>query len=214
MMYCHDGNGVVGVLTDWDLSTVLSFSSTPNTDHTGTKPFMALQLLSGDTVVHMFRHDAESFIWLFLWVCGCSDGSKKEVLVAPYKVWRKLDMLACKKDRGAFLANVGLEDIKVSDHHASNGLFCLFLAWLLQQLLTKIWKDIPTSANHNTQEQKDMTLFSGLLPKFAEVRRELNMQFSPKDWSDHNLRIKIQLYITTAVESIIRSIMQSALDTE
>jgi hypothetical protein len=70
---------------------------------------MALQLLSRERVPHMFRHDAESFIWLFLWVCGGSDGSAKEVLVAPYKVWRRLDMIACKKGRGDFLSAVGLD---------------------------------------------------------------------------------------------------------
>ena len=67
MYYC-EGNNVVGVLNDWGLATVLSSSATPNTDRTGTIPFMALQLLKGERVAQMFRHDVESFIWLFLWL--------------------------------------------------------------------------------------------------------------------------------------------------
>ena len=203
MMYYREGDSVVGVLNDWDLATVLSSSATPNTDRTGTIPFMALQLLDGGRVAHMFRHDAESFIWLFLWVCGCSDGSRREVLVAPYNVWRKLDMLACKKDREAFLASINLERLNVSEHHTENGLFCLFVAWLLRELRINRWDDIPTSMNHSAQEQKDMALFQALLPKFREVRAELNRKFSPKDWADNELRSEIRKYIRTTVAAII-----------
>jgi len=207
-MYYHNGNSVVGVLIDWDLATVISSSGIPNTDRTGTIPFMALQLLSGEPVVHMLRHDAESYIWLFLWVCGCSDGSK-EVLVAPYKMWRKLDMLTCKVDRRAFLSDVNLQRINVSEHHAPNGLFCLFLAILLQQLRTYIWQDIPTSADRDLEDQKDMALYKALLPKFREVRAELNKKFSPKDWYDKELRSNIDDYIQTTVFSITQSIRRS-----
>ena len=206
-MYYYDGNRVVGVLNDWDLATVIPSLDTPNTDRTGTIPFMALLPLSGKPVVHMFRHDMESFIWLFLWVCGCSNGSKKEVLVAPYKVWRTVSMVACSEKRGAFLSNVGLEEINVSDHHASNGLFGLFLAWLLQQLCMHIWRDrgdSPTSANRKTKDQEDMSRFKALLPKFWEVRDELNRQFSPKDWSDDEVHFRIQWYLHDTVHSIIK----------
>ena len=67
---------VVDVLNDWNLGIALSAS---NTDRIGTIPFMALQPLFTQNVPHLFRHDVKSFIWLFLWVCGCSDGSEKEV---------------------------------------------------------------------------------------------------------------------------------------
>ena len=69
-------------------------------------------------------------------------------------------MLACRVKRGAFLSAVGLEEINVSDHHASNGLFGLFLAWLLQQLCMHIRRDrgdSPTSANRKTKDQEDMS---------------------------------------------------------
>jgi serine/threonine protein kinase len=206
MMYYRDEAGVVGVLNDWDLAAVIPSSGSPNTDRTGTIPFMALQLLSAHRVPHMFRHDAESFIWLFLWVCGCSDGSEKEVLVAPYNVWRRLDMLACKEKRGDFLSAVSLEAINVSEHHGRNALFCLFLARLLQQLRTDIWQDIPTSAKFDSKEQRDMALLKELLPQFTKARDELNKNFSPKDWLDDDLRDAIRRDILLRVHRIILKI--------
>jgi serine/threonine protein kinase len=203
IMYHRNGDHVIGVLNDWDLATVLSTFAPPNTDRTGTIPFMALQLLMDKKVIHLFRHDAESFIWLFLWVCGCSDGTDKEVLVKPYKTWRDLDMLACKKERGDFLSDVDLDDINVSEHHMPNALFCLFLAILLQQLRQHIWKDIPASADCKSQDEKDTALFKVLLPKFREIRVELNKKFSPKDWKDREYRQEIRKYIATEVHHIV-----------
>ena len=57
-MYYRDGGCVVGVVNDWDRATVLSASAPPNTDRTGTIPFMALELLSNSKMVHLYRHDA------------------------------------------------------------------------------------------------------------------------------------------------------------
>ena len=116
-------------------------------------------------------------------------------------------MLARQKNRGAFLAKVTLERTNVSEHHAANGLFCLFLAELLQQLCKYMWATIPKSTDHRTKELKDMVLFQALLPKFRGVRTELNRRFSSKDWDwfDDNdeLRPEIGRYIRTTVAAII-----------
>ena len=188
------------------MTGIVSASSSPNTDRTGTMPFMALHLLSTENTVHLLRHDAESFIWLFLWVCGCSDGSGKEVPVAPYKRWRHLEMSTCKTERGAFLSAVELEYINVSTHHGPNGYFCLFLAMLLQQLRTHIWMNISTKADRDAKDKKDIALLETvLIPKFKEVRSTLNQKFSPGDWSSEERRIEILKYIYTTVASIIHS---------
>ena len=199
---------LVGVPNDWGLATSYNLfaPSTPNTGRTGTIPFTALQLLSIENTVLLLRHDAESFIWLFLWVCGCSDGSGKEVPVAPYKTWRHLEIFTRKEGRGAFLSTVGLEDINVSTHHGPNGYFCLFLAQLLQQLRTYVWKEFSTSADHDAKDKKDFTLLETvLIPKFKEVRSTLNQRFSPGDWSNEQRSIEIQEYIYDTVASIIKS---------
>ena len=112
-------------------------------------------------------------------------------------------MVACKETRSAFLSSVNLERFNVSEHHAANGLFGLFLAWLLRELRTNTWDDMPTSMNHSAQEWKDMALSQAILPKFREVRAELNRKFSPKDWVDDELRSKIRKYIRTTVTAII-----------
>ena len=171
-----ESDGVVGVLNDWIIATIIPSSGTPNTDRTRTVPFRGLQPLPGKPLSHIW-HDAESFIWLFLWVCGCSNGSEREVLVPPYKMWRKLDMVACKKERSRFLLDLNgdLDSINVSEHHAPNSLFCLFLTRLLGRLLLDRlcrYRNIPTSANHNVPEQEDMAKIKALLPKFQEVRAD------------------------------------------
>ena len=141
----------------------------------------------------------ESFIWLFLWVCGCSDGSKREVLVAPYKLWRKLDMFACRERRLVFLWGVSLEDINVSEHHAPNSLFRYFLARLLRR-----WLNIPTNLEHNIQEQKYMTFIKVLLPEFRAVLAELNRRFLPRVWCDDEVYFAACRYIHDTVSSIIK----------
>ena len=195
-----ESDGVIGVLNDWGLATAIPPSGTSNTDRAGAIPFMALQPLKGKRVAHMFQHDVQSFLWVFLWVCGCSNGSKTEVLVAPYKRWRKLDMLACEKERLLFLCGLRFKDISISKHHAPNNLFCLFLATLLHP-----WMNIPTSVDHDFQEQKDMAFIQVLLPEFREVRTKLNRRFLPKVWFDDELYNTMPGYIYDTANSIIKS---------
>ncbi|KAJ8591876.1 hypothetical protein M405DRAFT_702174, partial [Rhizopogon salebrosus TDB-379] len=72
LMYYKISNGlIVGVLDDYDLSSV---RDTPmGTDRTGTVPFLPMELLTKAAlrgkVEHLYCHDAESFIWVLIWVC-------------------------------------------------------------------------------------------------------------------------------------------------
>ena len=202
-MYYRDGGCVVGVVNDWDRATALSASAPPNTDRTGTIPFMALELLSNSKMVHLYRHDAESFIWLFLWVCGCSTGSKDKALVAPYKVWKNLGMETCGEKKGLFLSGVNLTDINVSKHHAPNSLFCLFLARLLDQLRKYAWGSVRTNPDPTAQDEKDTAIFENLVIKFIEVRAKLQHQFSPQDWFDRERNAEVEKYIFTEVAQIL-----------
>ena len=61
---------VVGVLNDFDLASVVSEENTKiltSTRHIGTKPFMAIDLLSDEPVTHLYRHDLESLLWVMVW---------------------------------------------------------------------------------------------------------------------------------------------------
>ncbi|KAG1799527.1 uncharacterized protein BJ212DRAFT_1251972, partial [Suillus subaureus] len=60
-----------GILNDFDLSSTQDSPS--GQEHTGTVPFMAIELLMKEAiegqVKHLYQHDAESFIWVLTWVC-------------------------------------------------------------------------------------------------------------------------------------------------
>ena len=63
-----------GVLNDFDLSTLMApgreIPERQGWERTGTKPFMALELLEHHegTIVRRYRHDLESFYWLLIWL--------------------------------------------------------------------------------------------------------------------------------------------------
>ncbi|PVF92559.1 hypothetical protein CPB86DRAFT_744149 [Serendipita vermifera] len=76
------GEQVVGVLIDYDLATRARDGSLGNTDRTGTVPFMALDLISEQglkqRVPHVYRHDAESFFWVLMWIVTQFEGGERK----------------------------------------------------------------------------------------------------------------------------------------
>jgi len=59
-----------GVLNDYDLASWREHPTT-NSDRTGTIPFMSLHMLGGgleDRIPRLYRHDAESFIWVLAYI--------------------------------------------------------------------------------------------------------------------------------------------------
>ncbi|KAG1888135.1 hypothetical protein F4604DRAFT_1080581 [Suillus subluteus] len=67
MWYWKDGKRI-GVLNDYDLSSLADDQGPRGNERTGTVPFMALDLLSAKAqrgeVKHLYRHDLESFMWV------------------------------------------------------------------------------------------------------------------------------------------------------
>lgn len=59
-----------GIMIDLDLAMELAVGPTRPGELLGTKPFMAIGLLKGRK--HTYRHDLESFLYLFLWVAVCN----------------------------------------------------------------------------------------------------------------------------------------------
>ncbi|KAI9460373.1 hypothetical protein HD554DRAFT_2294227 [Boletus coccyginus] len=78
LMYKVEGSLVVGVLIDFDLATIVD--SVTGNEHTSTVPFMALALLSKEVLAgkieHIYTYDAESFIWVLMWICLCYDNGE------------------------------------------------------------------------------------------------------------------------------------------
>jgi len=93
---------VYGVLTDYDLS---SWTNSMNPDYTktsqqrtGTPPYMAHELLMGESPVHLYRHDIESLFYVMLLVSarhriGTPEGQKQPRFLMrnsprlPYQEW-------------------------------------------------------------------------------------------------------------------------------
>ncbi|KAG2336468.1 hypothetical protein BDR05DRAFT_971087 [Suillus weaverae] len=71
MWYRRNGK-LIGVLNDYDLSSLANTVGPQGNERTGTVPFMALDLLTAKAqrgeVEHLYCHDLESFIWVFAWI--------------------------------------------------------------------------------------------------------------------------------------------------
>ncbi|KAK7036605.1 hypothetical protein VNI00_011538 [Paramarasmius palmivorus] len=86
------GDQIYGVLNDFDLACFIDDHKSPTSKHrTGTKPFIATDLLSpvsSDPTgqKHYVRYDLESFLYVFAWIIGrFEDG--KEIENPPYEKW-------------------------------------------------------------------------------------------------------------------------------
>ncbi|KAG1817637.1 uncharacterized protein BJ212DRAFT_1270302 [Suillus subaureus] len=70
MVYMTTDGQYIGVLNDFNLSS--TGDSPSGQEHTGTVPFMAIELLTKEAiegkVKHLYWHDAESFLWVLTWV--------------------------------------------------------------------------------------------------------------------------------------------------
>ncbi|KAL0631072.1 hypothetical protein Q9L58_010069 [Maublancomyces gigas] len=63
-------DGKRGFLIDLDMA-IETACLTPSTapHRTGTREFMAIEVLNGDALTHTYRHDIESFFYVFVWIC-------------------------------------------------------------------------------------------------------------------------------------------------
>ena len=65
---------VYGVLTDYDLSSWAASLTGDYTktlqQRTGTPPYMAHELLTGESDIHLYRHDVESLFYIMLLLCA------------------------------------------------------------------------------------------------------------------------------------------------
>jgi Fungal protein kinase len=59
---------VYGVLYDFDLSAFRHELGPASKRRTGTKPFMAIDLLGDQMCQHLYRHDLESLFYVLVWI--------------------------------------------------------------------------------------------------------------------------------------------------
>jgi hypothetical protein len=108
MWYEKDGI-LMGVLNDYDLSSLASAQGPQGNERTGTVPFMALDLLTpegqGGGVKHLYHHDLESFIWVLVWVCLRYKDGNLLTFRRPFDEWATNDALTVGQQKYYFLTN-------------------------------------------------------------------------------------------------------------
>ncbi|KAG2360647.1 hypothetical protein BDR07DRAFT_1610637 [Suillus spraguei] len=110
MWYWKDGKRI-GVLNDYDLSSLADDSGPRGNERTGTVPFMARELLTMEgqrgEVKHLYRHDLESFMWVFAWIClRYRQGVLLPRRLRPFDEWATLGPIACGEKKLVFLNNM------------------------------------------------------------------------------------------------------------
>ena len=104
LMYQDGAENPVGILNDSDLAAITQGSR--RKERTGTVPFMAISLLAegqAGQIKHIYAYDAESFVWVLIWVCACYD---QGVLRRnpPLNAWLKVDARGCAEKKFYYLS--------------------------------------------------------------------------------------------------------------
>jgi hypothetical protein len=95
-MYRVHEDKIYGVLNDFDLSYQMS-DERPNPgpasskQRTGTFPFMPIDFLRDKPIIHGYRHDLESFMWVILFHIGQYRDGKSVGESGPYHKWLLVD---------------------------------------------------------------------------------------------------------------------------
>jgi hypothetical protein len=99
------GNKVYGVLNDMDLAVSVGVTNPSSKQRTGTKPFMATDLLRPGPPVHMYRHDLESMFYVLVWITSrFHDG--KEIADPPLQEWADEGGVALVDKKNSFIMSV------------------------------------------------------------------------------------------------------------
>ena len=68
LMLRKEDDKIYGVLNDLDLAVDADVKSVSSKQRTGTKPFMAIDLLRPNPPVHMYCHDLKSMFYVVVWI--------------------------------------------------------------------------------------------------------------------------------------------------
>jgi hypothetical protein len=84
---CREKDGIIyGVLADFDLAVYTIRAGPSSKQRTGTRPFMAIDLLEKDPPQHMYRHDLESIAYVFFWIILRYDNGS-QIPKPPLQEW-------------------------------------------------------------------------------------------------------------------------------
>jgi hypothetical protein len=106
MMFHRNDGKLYGVLNDFDLAVRLNESPrSTSKQRTGTKPYMAIDLLVAEPPVHLPRHDLESFLYVLVCLTCQIEGS-------PLAEWKYLRMDDLYDKKNTVLTNKPFPPIK------------------------------------------------------------------------------------------------------
>jgi len=103
LMLRVEGDKVYGVLNDFDLAVLRDVQSPSSKQRTGTKPFMAIDLLHRDAPIHMYRHDLESMFYVLLWITSRFHNGE-EIANPPLQDWADKDGMALLDRKRGFIS--------------------------------------------------------------------------------------------------------------
>ena len=106
-MLRKEGGNVYAVLNDLDLAVNVDAQSPSSKHRTGTKLFMAIDLLSEESTVHLYRHDLESLFYVLVWITSrFKDG--KEIPSPPLQEWAEGDHQNVTVSKRSFISEPSL----------------------------------------------------------------------------------------------------------
>ncbi|KAG1787721.1 uncharacterized protein HD556DRAFT_1448401 [Suillus plorans] len=107
MWYWQDGKRI-GVLNDYNLSSLADDTGSRGNECIGMIPFMAIDLLSvtgqRGEVKDLYHHDLESFMWCFAWIS--LKGVHLSQGLRPVDEWATLDARACPVEKFFFQGHI------------------------------------------------------------------------------------------------------------
>ena len=104
-MLRKEGDKVYAVLNDFDLAVSTDSTSTSSKHRTGTKPFMAIDLIHPDPTVHMYRHDLESMFYVLVWITSRFHNGQ-EIAHPPLQEWADNSGATLLEKKNLFIMSV------------------------------------------------------------------------------------------------------------
>ena len=101
-MLRKEGDKIYAVLNDFDLAVHADVKSISSKHRTGTKPFMAIDLIHPDPTLHMYRHDLESMFYVLVWITSRFHNGQ-EIADRPLQEWADNGGAALLKEKSFFV---------------------------------------------------------------------------------------------------------------
>jgi serine/threonine protein kinase len=102
VMFRKKDGKIFGVLNDFDLAILRTSEGPSSKTRTGTKPFIAVDLLGEPDDVHRYRHDLESLFYVIVYVTSRYHEGR-EIENPPLQEWNDLDEHALESVKNKFL---------------------------------------------------------------------------------------------------------------